>query len=93
MNRKFKILVINGGGARGIIPAKVLQYIESKINKRIYELFDLIVGTSTGGILTYGVTLGNYTPETIINLYRTECKNIFQKSGLNKYLVSLSAYF
>lgn len=57
--KKVRILSIDGGGIRGIIPATVLEYIEGKFvektgnpNARIADLFDFIIGTSTGGILT-----------------------------------------
>lgn len=48
----IKILSIDGGGIRGIIPAILLAEIEKSTSKKIYELFDFFTGTSTGGILT-----------------------------------------
>jgi patatin-like phospholipase/acyl hydrolase len=50
------ILSIDGGGIRGVIPAKLLAEIERRTGKRIAELFDFIAGTSTGGILAVGLT-------------------------------------
>lgn len=57
--KKVRILSLDGGGIRGIIPATVLEYIENKFiektgnpNARLADLFDFIIGTSTGGILT-----------------------------------------
>ena len=50
-----RILSIDGWGIRGIIPAMVLSVIEEKIGKHIAEVFDLIAGTSTGGILALGL--------------------------------------
>ena len=52
----MNILSIDGGGIRGIIPGQVLIALENKMqqinpNKRIADVFDLIAGTSTGGIL------------------------------------------
>ncbi|MDY6911415.1 MAG: patatin-like phospholipase family protein [Chloroflexota bacterium] len=54
-----RILSIDGGGIRGIIPGQVLAVLEHKLQKRtgnpdamIADFFDLIAGTSTGGILT-----------------------------------------
>lgn len=54
-----RILSIDGGGIRGVIPAQVLVSLERKLKKRtnnpdarIADFFDLIAGTSTGGILT-----------------------------------------
>ncbi len=45
-----KILSIDGGGIRGIVPAQVLIWLEAQIGLPIADAFDLIVGTSTGGI-------------------------------------------
>lgn len=59
MAKYTRILSIDGGGIRGIIPAQVLVSIESKLQQksgnpdaRIADYFDLIAGTSAGGILT-----------------------------------------
>ena len=49
------VLSIDGGGIRGIIPALVLDYLEQASNKSISELFDLSVGTSSGGIIALGI--------------------------------------
>ena len=59
MSKFFRILSIDGGGIRGIIPARILMTLEEKLqtvtndpDKRLSDFFDLIAGTSTGGILT-----------------------------------------
>ena len=52
----FKVLSLDGGGIRGIIPATVLTEIERQSQAHIAELFDLVVGTSTGGILALALT-------------------------------------
>ncbi len=59
MPKFTRILSIDGGGMRGLIPAKILIYVEQKIQEktgnpdaRLAEYFDLIAGTSAGGILT-----------------------------------------
>ena len=44
-----KILSIDGGGIRGVIPATVLDHVEKTVGRPIAELFDVIAGTSTGG--------------------------------------------
>ena len=51
MHQYKTILSIDGGGVRGVIPAMLLETIECKTGKPIHELFDLIAGTSTGGLL------------------------------------------
>lgn len=57
MGSQVNILSIDGGGIRGVIPAAVLTAIEERAGKPIAELFDLIAGTSTGGILALGLTI------------------------------------
>ena len=52
----LRVLSIDGGGIRGIIPATVLTQVEIMSGRRIFELFDLIAGTSTGGILALALT-------------------------------------
>jgi uncharacterized protein len=56
-----KILSIDGGGIRGIIPALILAEIERQTERPACELFDLIAGTSTGGIIALGVTVPGET--------------------------------
>ncbi|KAG6387910.1 hypothetical protein SASPL_153105 [Salvia splendens] len=56
------ILSIDGGGIRGVIPAKILEFLESELQKldgedaRIADYFDVIAGTSTGGLVTAMLT-------------------------------------
>lgn len=79
----FKILSIDGGGIRGIIPAKILSLIEEKLNQegkenQICDYFDLICGTSTGGIIAIGLALGMRTSD-ILSLYKDKAEKIFPK--------------
>ena len=53
------ILSIDGGGIRGIIPATFLAEFEKRTGQPICALFDIIAGTSTGGILAATLTLPN----------------------------------
>ena len=50
-----RMLVLDGGGIRGLIEIEILEKIEKLTGRRIIELFDWIVGTSTGGILALGL--------------------------------------
>src|SRR5438067_10935122 len=52
----FKVLAVDGGGIRGLIPALILAKIEDQTKQRISDMFDLVAGTSTGGILALGLT-------------------------------------
>lgn len=86
MSKKVRILSIDGGGIRGIIPAMILAEIEKQTNKPISSLFDLIAGTSTGGILAIGLTVpddrGNpkYKAEHLVELYEKQGETIFSRS-------------
>lgn len=53
-----KILCLDGGGVRGLIQIAILRQIERRTGKRITELFDWIVGTSTGGIIALALVYG-----------------------------------
>ncbi|APA92627.1 MULTISPECIES: CBASS cGAMP-activated phospholipase [Myroides] len=82
-NQKFRILSIDGGGIRGLIPAKILAELETELqkdqpNKSLYEHFDLICGTSTGAILAIGVALGIPAKE-LANFYEDHAKIIFPR--------------
>lgn len=82
----IKILSIDGGGIRGIIPAMVLAEIEKKTGKSISELFNMIAGTSTGGILALGITVPGdndkpkFTANDLIGLYENNGRKIFDRS-------------
>lgn len=53
-----KILSIDGGGLKGVFPASFLATVEDAIGEPVADYFDLIVGTSTGGIIAIGLGLG-----------------------------------
>lgn len=78
-----RILSIDGGGIRGIIPARVLEEIEARSGRRVHELFDLVAGTSTGALLALGVTVpapGSQAPRpagALRDLYREHGPDIF----------------
>ena len=92
--KSFRILCIDGGGIRGIIPAVILAEIERRTGRRIHQLFDLIAGTSTGGILALALVKPGkrrqpeYTAEDVIKLYETQGQHIFSRSLLHR-VVSL----
>ncbi|MFZ5752694.1 MAG: CBASS cGAMP-activated phospholipase [Bacillota bacterium] len=73
--RPFKILSIDGGGIKGLYSASILAGIE-KENGSIAENFDMICGTSTGGIIALGLAIG-MTALEIANFYETKGPLIF----------------
>ncbi len=77
--KPFKILALDGGGVRGILPAQILALIEEKLNISIYENFDLIVGTSTGSIIA-GAISTKYPLSKLTKKYAQFAPKIFKKS-------------
>ena len=81
-----KILSIDGGGIRGIIPAMVLAALEERTGVPTAEIFDLIAGTSTGGILALGLSrpddAGNarFAAEDLVDIYENRGREIFDRS-------------
>lgn len=80
-NKTFKILSIDGGGIRGVIPPMVLAEIEARTKQPIASLFDLIVGTSTGGILTLGLTTPIVSGQSIPKFKASDLVKIYTERG------------
>lgn len=95
MKRKIRVLSIDGGGIRGIIPAKIMIKIEELLqeysknpNTRISDYFDLIAGTSTGSILAglylcpdgFGSTHSKYSAKEVLDLYLAHGGEMFERS-------------
>jgi hypothetical protein len=78
-----RILSIDGGGIRGIIPARILEVIEERMGKQCSHLFHLIAGTSTGGIIACGLGIGK-TAKDMADLYSKEGATIFHRSLWDK---------
>ena len=68
--KPFRVLSLDGGGAKGIYTLGVLKEVEAMANTPLCEVFDLIFGTSTGSIIAALIALG-YRIEEIENLYFT----------------------
>jgi len=78
---RVKILSIDGGGIRGIIPALVLAEIERRTARPTASLFDLIAGTSTGGILACALAKPDaLAAEELVALYDHEGPLIFSRT-------------
>jgi patatin-like phospholipase/acyl hydrolase len=88
--RQVRVLAIDGGGIRGIIPATVLAALERQAGRPASELFDLIAGTSTGGIIALGVTApragggARWSAAELVEMYVEHGPKIFSRSLLRK---------
>ncbi|XP_065034174.1 patatin-like protein 2 [Musa acuminata AAA Group] len=88
------VLSIDGGGVRGIIPGTIINFLETKLQEldgpdaRVADYFDVVTGTSTGGLLTAMITAPDekqrplFSAKDIIDFYLQNCPKIFpQGSG------------
>ncbi|XP_022772181.1 patatin-like protein 2 [Durio zibethinus] len=87
------ILSIDGGGIRGVIPGTILGFLESELQKldgedaRLADYFDVIAGTSTGGLVTAMLTCPNemnrplFAAKDIKDFYLNNCPKIFPQPG------------
>jgi len=92
---KVKIISIDGGGIRGIIPAVILKAIEERMQQlagtevRLAERVHLVAGTSTGGIIACGMLIPDnsspsqprYTMAEVLNIYMERGQEIFGRSA------------
>lgn len=101
--RMVTVLSIDGGGIRGIIPSTLLAFLESKLqeldgpNARIADYFDIIAGTSTGGLVTTMLTAPNkdnrpmYEAKDINKFYLDNTPKIFPQHSRNNFLASITS--
>lgn len=84
------ILSISGGGIRGLIPAMILSNIEQQVGKPIASCFDLISGTSTGGIIACMLSVPGknnkpkYSVQQVVEMYKQFGKEVFSRGTLRK---------
>ena len=74
---KFTLLSIDGGGMRGLIVLNMLAYLEEATGQPLYEMFDMVAGTSTGAIIAAGIAL-KLTAKDIIHIYYDDIAGVFR---------------
>lgn len=89
---RFQILAIDGGGIRGMFAAAVLAHLEQDLDTSITEHFDLITGTSTGGIIALGLGLG-MCPAEILEFYLKHGRAIFPQGTQGRWRSALHWFF
>jgi patatin-like phospholipase/acyl hydrolase len=77
----FRILSIDGGGIKGAFAASALATLEDDLDCRAVEYFDLITGTSTGGIIAIGLGLG-LSARQILQFYVEKGPDIFPSTSM-----------
>ena len=92
MSERFKILSLDGGGIKGAFSASFLAGIEAATGKRIVDYFDLITGTSTGGLIALGLGLGK-TTEQLLAFYRESGPRIFPAGRAKRFIAAAKHLF
>jgi hypothetical protein len=77
--RRRRILAIDGGGMRGLIPAVALAALERSTGRPVREAFDFLAGTSTGAVIAGGLAAG-IPADRIVNLYRRRGPELFRQT-------------
>ncbi|CAI7838470.1 unnamed protein product [Closterium sp. NIES-54] len=75
--RGVRVLVMDGGGMRGMAMVQMLRQIEGRTGRRVHELFDLVCGTSTGGMLAAELGIKRLTLDQCDDVYRRLGKLVF----------------
>ncbi|XP_009405622.2 phospholipase A I isoform X2 [Musa acuminata AAA Group] len=73
----LRILSMDGGGMKGLATVQMLKQIEQGTGKRIHEMFDLICGTSTGGMLAVALGIKQMTLDQCEDIYKELGKLVF----------------
>lgn len=79
--KTFKILAIDGGGIKGLYSAKIIEHLEKKFECHISNYFDLICGTSTGGLIALALSI-KMPAEEIVKFYEEKGPIIFPSQGI-----------
>lgn len=91
---QINILVLTGGGVRGLVPLRILSKLEEMTGKKTGELFDFVSGTSTGAITVSSLIVGDgnggykYSAKDIANHYLEHSKQMFSAPWYHQYLTS-----
>ncbi|KAK3120513.1 hypothetical protein QOZ80_9AG0689120 [Eleusine coracana subsp. coracana] len=97
--RILTVLSIDGGGIRGLIPATILEHLEAQLQEmdgkdaRIADYFDVIAGTSTGGLIAAMLAAPNkhnrplFTAKSIREFYYEHGPAIFERSGWQRWSI------
>lgn len=87
-DRPVRILAVDGGGIRGIVPSVMLVALQQRLPGPLSDYFDVIAGTSTGGLVAAGLSAPDakgaprYSIEEVLGFYTGDCREIFHRSAL-----------
>jgi uncharacterized protein len=88
---RFQVLSLDGGGVKALFSADVLARIETDLGVSVRDTFDLIAGTSAGGIIALALGAG-MSPAEIVDEYRSMVERVFPESRRRKYRYPLRLF-
>ena len=77
-SRALRLLCVDGGGVRGLVPLRVLQNLKKRTKQEPHQLFDLICGSGTGGVLAILLGLLKVPVDECVDLYKELGKEVFE---------------
>ena len=87
------VLSIDGGGVRGVIPARILQELEERTGLPTHEMFDVIAGTSAGGLIALGLSAPGqgpgsvlFSPKDLVDFFKNQSHLIFRTCDLMSFM-------
>jgi hypothetical protein len=95
---EINVLILTGGGLRGLIPLHVLSYIEEKTGKKIGELFDFASGSSTGAISVSSLMVGDdnggykFSATEVRNNYYNHASRMFSSPWYHQFLTMFGLF-
>ncbi len=84
------VLSIDGGGIRGVVVSEFLRHLEEHFCIRVYEHFDMFVGTSTGSLIAAGLGYCQFTGDECSSIYNYEDANTTMPQSWKNKIVGLS---
>ena len=94
----INVLVLGGGGVRGLIPLYILSYIEKMTGKKVGELFNFFAGSSTGSISVGGFAVGDenggykFSAQDIFDAYENNAHKIFTAPWYHQWLTMFGLF-
>lgn len=91
MKETFNILSLSGGGIKGIFQSTFLKFLEDLYKVPLFQIFDLVAGTSTGSIVGAALACGIPMDE-VTSLYKQHGNDIFKKQKVGVKVLRPSWY-
>ncbi|MXZ58530.1 MAG: patatin-like phospholipase family protein [Rhodothermaceae bacterium] len=87
----FRVLSLDGGGVRGVCSAVYLSELEKQVGSPLHQYFDLICGTSAGGIIAISLAL-EIPMDRVLDMFQNKADEVFNRKlpGKNKFCAMLA---